>query len=179
MNGKELYEIGPDPGQVNDIADSSPEVVARLRGEYEHWWTDVTERFDEYLEIPIGAPEAKLVRLTSFDWNGGGPPNQRVIQDAPLVNGFWALEVERAGRYEITLRQQPPEAGFPIEGSRAKLKIAGIEEETAIEPGAASVSFDVMLSPGKTKLQTWFIASDGRERGAYYAYVDYKGGELT
>ena len=80
VGGEELYDIADDPGQERDLASEHPEIVAALRGEYEAWWEDVTQRFDEYLEIPVGADEANPVRLTSFDWYTGGPPNQRVMR---------------------------------------------------------------------------------------------------
>jgi hypothetical protein len=179
VNGKELYDIKVDPGQQSDIAGARPGIVGGLREEYERWWADVTERFDEYLEIPIGAAEANPVRLTSFDWLGGGPPNQRAIQEAPWegarANGPWAIEVVRAGHYQITLRQQPPEANFPIEGSRARLQIGEEEWEQPISKGATAITFNIALKPGKTKMQTWFHASGGKSRGACYAYVDYRG----
>ena len=110
VSGEELYDIRADPGQQDDVASEHPDTVDQLRERYAAWWADVTTRFDEYLEIPVGSDEANPVRLTSFDWYTGGPPNQRAIQAAPseghLVNGFWAIEVVQAGRYRITLRER-------------------------------------------------------------------------
>lgn len=125
VNGKELYDIKADPGQQHDITAEHSQVVAHMRCEYESWWADVTVRFGEYLEIPIGAEEAGSVRRTSFGWYTGGPPNQREIQRAPSEGprqeGFWAIEVIRAGQYRVPLRQQPREAGFAIDGTTAPL----------------------------------------------------------
>ncbi len=176
VNGTELYDIGADPGQSRDIAGSHPEVVKRLRGSYEQWWGDVTRRFDEYLEITVGSPPESPSRLTCFDWHGGlGPPNQEAIRKAPWTNGFWAIEVAQGGRYEVVLRQQPPEADFPIEGRTARLKIGEVDVSKPVPEKARAVPFAVVLPPGKTKMQTWFTAADGRSRGAYYAYLRYLG----
>ena len=177
VHGEELYDIEADPGQRNDIASEHPQVVARMRDEYEPWWADVTARFDEYLEIPVGAEEAKPVRVTSFDWYTGGPPNQREIQRAPSEGpwqeGFWAIEVVRAGQYEVTLRQQPPEAGFPIDGQTAQLQIGDRQFEKPIPDNSTGISFEIPLEPGKTTMRAWFSKPDGTRRGAYFAYVKH------
>ena len=57
VNKRELYDINADPGQQNDCAGENPEVVTRLREEYEAWWTDLSERFEEYCNIVIGSDE--------------------------------------------------------------------------------------------------------------------------
>ena len=54
VGGEELYDIDADPGQSVDVSDKHPDVVARLRNAYQAWWNDVTRRFDEFLEIPVG-----------------------------------------------------------------------------------------------------------------------------
>ncbi len=179
VNGKDLYDIEADPGQENDVAAAHPDVVARLRAEYEKWWADVSPRLEEYVEIPVGAEEANPARLTSFDWYTGGPPNQQAIRDAPWEgiwqNGFWAIEVVRGGRYQIELRQQPREADFPIDGQVAKIEIGNQSMEQPIPEGAAAVTFDITLEPGKTTMQTWFRDVERGSRGAYYAYFNYVG----
>jgi hypothetical protein len=176
VGGTELYDVDADPAQTRDVAGQHPEQVKRLRAAYEKWWADVTKRFDEYQEIVVGAEQESPSRLTCFDWYGGeGPPNQELIRKAPETNGFWALEVARAGRYEIALRQQPPEAAFPIEGDTARVKIGDVDVSQSIPKGAAAVAFQVKLPAGKTKLQTWLTAASGRSRGAYFAYVRYVG----
>ena len=50
-----LYNIIEDPSQQNDIAEQHPEMVKQYREVYEVWWTDVSERFDEYAGIIIGS----------------------------------------------------------------------------------------------------------------------------
>ena len=176
VGGNELYDIKADPSQRTDVAEQHPQVVSRLRGEYEDWWADVTERFDEYLEIPVGAEEANPVRLTSFDWYTGGPPNQRVIADAPeeghLVDGFWAIEVVRSGRYRFTLRERPAEADYPIQGRTANLQVGRHQADRPIPQGATSVAFEMDLDPGTTTLRASFAKQNGTERGAYFVYVE-------
>ena len=177
VNGRELYDMSVDPGQDDDVADDHPEVVASLRSRYEAWWDDVTARFDEYLEIPVGAEEANPVRLTSFDWYTGGPPNQRVMQEAPIegpwVDGFWAIEVMRSGRYRISLRERPPEANHPIDGDVAVLCVGDQELSRRIAGNATNVEFEVDLAKGKTTMSARFSRDGGSHRGAYFAYVEW------
>ena len=179
VNGSELYDMSVDPGQEDDIADHHPEVVDALRTQYEDWWADVTVRFDEYIEIPVGAEEADPVRLTSFDWYTGGPPNQRVMQEAPTegpwVDGFWAIEVMRSGRYRVTLRERPPEANYAIDGDTALLRVGGQEVSQRIAGDATSVEFKVDLHEGKTTMSARFSKAGGSHRGAYFAYVELLG----
>lgn len=179
VSGEELYDIAADPGQAGDLATEHPELVARLRGEYETWWEDVTDRFDEYLEIPVGAEEANPVRLTSFDWYTGGPPNQRVMQDppweGPWVDGFWAIEVVRSGRYRIRLRERPPVANFPINGTIAHISIGDLDLEQEIPRGATHCDFELDLKRGKVTMRAAFSKSPELRRGAYFAYVEWVG----
>lgn len=179
VSGEQLYDIADDPAQARDLASEHPEVVATLRGEYEAWWQDVTDRFDEYLEIPVGAEEANPVRLTSFDWYTGGPPNQRVMQDppweGPWVDGFWAIEVVRSGRYRIRLRERPPVANFPIEGTTAHLSVGDRHLEQELPPGATHCVFELDLKQGKNTMRAAFSKSPELRRGAYFAYVEWVG----
>jgi arylsulfatase A-like enzyme len=43
----ELYDISADPGETKDQAGAQPEVVARLRRQYEAWFDDVAARWSE------------------------------------------------------------------------------------------------------------------------------------
>jgi len=38
VNDVELYDLQADPGQATNVIDAHPDVVARLRAEYEAWW---------------------------------------------------------------------------------------------------------------------------------------------
>jgi len=182
VNGKELYDIQADPGQKKDIADKHCDVVAELRAAYDRWWSDISQRFDEYCEIVIGSDEQNPTRLMSHDWHCPNPPwSQGAVRNAAKANGFWAVQVARDGVYEFELRRWPKEldkpinAGIPggkaINAVRARLKIADVDTTMPIPSDAHSVAFRAQLKAGKTRLQTWFVDADGTSRGAYYVYV--------
>ena len=183
INGRELYDIRADRGQKNDISAERPEVVKSLREVYETWWGDVSQRVDEHCEIVIGSDKENPSRLTCHDWHGGDLPpwDQTHILKGTQANGFWAVEVARAGDYEFSLRRWPIEVDAPINApipggrairaSTARLTIGPIDQSQSIADGARQVTFRVRLEAGKMKLQTWLTADDGVSRGAYFVYV--------
>ncbi|MHC4691923.1 MAG: arylsulfatase [Planctomycetota bacterium] len=182
VNGKELYDIKADPGQVNNIADENPKVVEKLRDAYEKWWVDLSRGFDDYCETIIGSDKENPVRLMSHDWHTPKVPwHQGAVRSGMQANGFWAVEVARNGRYEVSLRRWPLEVDKPITAAvekgkainitQARLKIADVDVTKPVPKEAHDVTFRVQLKTGKTRLQTWFTDDKGASRGAYYVYV--------
>lgn len=43
----ELYRISEDPGETTDLAAEHPEIVHRMKKQYDAWFTDVTKRWSE------------------------------------------------------------------------------------------------------------------------------------
>jgi len=181
INGKELYDTKTDAGQKHDVANRYPEVVRKLRKDYEQWWADTSKRFDEYCQIIVGSDKENPSKLTSHDWHVHGPWNQEQIRQGRKQNSFWAVEVAQDGEYEISLRRWPAEVDAPItaaiEGGKAiaaktaRLKIADFDQTKPIAKGASAVNFRTRLKAGKTRLQSWLIDENGESRGAYYVYV--------
>ncbi|NQU21553.1 MAG: arylsulfatase, partial [Candidatus Nealsonbacteria bacterium] len=199
VDGKQLYDVKADPGQQRNIAAEQPEVVARLRAAYERWWSDVAQRHDETTEIPIGSDRENPVRLTCYHWNNA-TGNQRDMPwgQAHIVaglhhNGYWPIRVEQAGTYRFTLRRWPREAALaindtsdadppekpaylrqapPLIATRARLKIEDFDATLPVETNAKEVTFTAKLSPGSTRLRTWFSDKQGNARGAYYVWVE-------
>jgi hypothetical protein len=183
IDGKELYDLPADPGQESDVAAKHPEVVHNLREFYENWWRDVSsgpmsQGFDKYVSIPIGAKEANPASLNCMDWHteiSQIPWSQSNIAGNPDVesNGFWAIEATRAGRYEFTLRSRP--AGIPsvLKAGTARLKIGAVEAASDFPAGTDGARIVVQLPVGEGKLQTW-IKEEGRgERGAFFVDVKF------
>ncbi len=186
INGRELYDMVDDPSQVRNLAAEKPEVVDRLRFAYEEWYKDVSQRFDEYCPISLGAAEQDPTLLTSHDWHGPGADlawYQGQLLRRPAANGFWAVKIERAGRYRFTLRERPAAADFALKRGVARLQLGTLTQTRAIGPGATGVSFELHLKPDETRLQTWLIEQGpgGRpaSRGAYYVEVEYLGGDTA
>ena len=99
IDGKELYDMSADSGQAKDVAEQYPEVVQRLRSDYEAFWSDVSSEHDLTSHSIIGSNEAPVVTLTSHDWLVENIPwyQPHVMQGAFAKPGHWAVEVAEAG----------------------------------------------------------------------------------
>ncbi len=192
INGTELYDIDADPGQTNNVADRYPDVVRRLRHNYDNWWESVSERFDEYCPIVLGTPEENPSRLICHDWHGielpgpvrgeANPPwNQPHILRGMKANGFWTVDISRSGTYEISLRRWPDEVDAPVAGAipggealpivRARLKIGSVDKTIPVWEKDKAAVFTVRLEKGPAEMKTWFSDITGDSFGAYYVYV--------
>lgn len=189
----ELFDMRSDAGQQNNVAGEHPDVVEKLKREYDAWWKMTSQRADEYVRVVLGGPQRR-VRLTCHDWHGEGAEaawNQRGIRNAPVANGFWAVEVARAGNYRIELRRWPEEVDLPvnapyrdakpnrekaagkaIQATKARLRIGAVDESTPVAAADKAAVFRVRLPKGPAKLETWFYEESGVERGAYFVYVE-------
>lgn len=174
INGKYLYNLGTDRAQKHDVSKKHPKVVKELRKTYEQWWESVSTRFDEYVRIPIGTDAAPDVLLTCHDWHateGEVPWNQGKIKADFSSNGFWALDVNQAGKYEVTLRVRPASVKYEFSAGEAKLKVGDIEQAVDVEQGQSAITLSLDLPAGPTRLQTWVPNGDKKARGAYYVDV--------
>ncbi|MFN0100871.1 MAG: arylsulfatase [Bryobacteraceae bacterium] len=189
----ELFDMRADPGQRNDVAARNPDIVTRLRRDYEDWWTLVSTRAGEYARIILGDPKENPARLTAHDWHGEGALktwNQKSILQGPDANGFWAVDT-RAGHYTFELRRWPKELDLPLGAAykhaadnrettpgraipgihKARIRIGAIDKTIEVDPAAHAAVFTIDLPAGPAELQTWLISSDGSERGAYFLYT--------
>ena len=174
LSGKELYDIEADPAQRKDVAADHPEVVAQLRALYEPYWESVLPGMRP-VRIDIGNPVENPVSLCSQDWymaSGNPPWNFRLIGKLPRVTAPWMVDVKRKGRYRLTLRQFPARANKPVMAVRAKVQIAGMEKECAVEPGSTGVVFEMNLPAGETELVTYLYDEKGEAGGAYFTEVE-------
>ncbi len=209
VNRTALYDIQADSGQRQDVARQHPEVVATLQQAYERWWADIAARFGEYNHTLVGTEKENPVRLTCHDWHGielpgqaallekgaevNPPWHQRQVREAVAANGFWAIEIARAGTYEISLQRWPTEAEValtaalpptePVPGgnslpegeslpiTQARLQVGDTEKVKEVTGNEPSVTFQLYLSKGKTQLKTWFASKESPTRGAYYVII--------
>ena len=174
VNGKELYDLQADPAQTRNAAAEHPDVVKELTESYNGWWESLSTRFGEYCRIVLGNDADNPTRLSSHDWHTPNVPwHQGAVRNTKsYLNGPWAVEIERAGRYEFTLCQMAAEAKFPIQADQARVKIGDVEKTAPVPQGAAGVTITLGLEPGKAMLQTWLTdTKKNKSRGAYYVYV--------
>ena len=156
----ELYDYAADPLEMKNLAADKPEVVARLRRDYEAWFKDVTSARDYTVppRIHLGAPEQKEVLLTRQDWRGQG------ASWTPKGVGHWFVDVRRAGNYEITLRftktSQPAIARFTLGSAKLQQEVA-VGQTNALLPklhlpkGPATV--EAVLESGSSQVGMQYV----------------------
>ena len=174
IDGKELYDIKADPGQKSDLAADHPDVVERLRADYEKWWTSLEPALKNTVRYVIGGAENPMT-LSSHDWLMPGVKqaawHQTHIKRGDLINGPWAVDVKQEGIYEITLHRWAPYLETAMKATEARLTIGGLDEQILLDPQATGATFRVKLDAGPASLQTWLTRADGRQHGAYYTHV--------
>ena len=176
VNGAELYDVERDRAQTHDVAADCPRVLSALRHDYDAFWDDMQDSFALVVSIPVGTQRENPVLLSARDWHptaGRVPWKQSWIDDPAFdANGFWMIDVARAGRYRVELRTHPREADQPMKAKQARLIIGDKRWSADISADDSGVSFDVELDAGPTALSAFISEAPGpRERGAYYVYV--------
>lgn len=192
--GLELFDITRDLGQKQNVAAQNPDVVKALSEEYDAWWARISPANDRVVRIVIGDPHDNPTVLDAMDWHS--PDSERIWQqkqvlEGPAVNGNWAIDVARAGKYRFELRRWPREVneainatyhnppnnkeqtpGVSIGATAANIEIAGQRQSHPVPDDAKFVAFTLTLPQGPTELRTALACQDGHERGAYYVYVE-------
>ncbi|TWU58591.1 Arylsulfatase precursor [Rubripirellula tenax] len=173
INQDELYDMKADPAQQHNVAAQHPEIVSRLMKHYSPFWDAVSPRMTP-VRIDVGNPVENPTVLCSQDWympSGNPPWNFGSIRKLPKTTGPWKIDVKTAGRYRLTLRQLPKEAGAEIKAVRATLVIAGRELTKEVVEGSTEVIFDIDLPAGPTDLVTYLYDENDRAGGAYFTEV--------
>lgn len=196
--GDELYDIKTDPGQRNDIAAEFPEVSESLRQEYESWWESISEKGNENCAFVVNPSKQRTVQIDSQNLLGANVAyNQRHVRMGMLIPDSWTfIDVEKAGRYRISLRRWPREADarihgivpdlqlhpsthamkkFPINAlkvTKAQLMIGDVSETKNVRPSDKEVVFEVDLPEGEQRIQTRFTMENGERTAAYFTYIE-------
>lgn len=172
-NGEKLYDITSDPRMIRDIAGDHPDVVAKLRAEYESYWSDLPDQRETLSRHVLGDSECDEVTLNAMDWYRGDKPwhsgafkNRR--------NGAWPVRIVRDGTYIFECRHYPREADLPAEANHARLRVGYTTVEKKFDKSATHVLFEVELTAGEYDLETFMSNDDETPRGALFIYVSYK-----
>jgi len=196
INGRELYDLKTDPGQMKDVAEKNPEVVKKMTQHYDKWWAGVEKLVDDFSPISIGSAKQNPVVLTAAEWANQYLDNVNDLRAGAKRNGPWHVLVEQEGEYEVALRRWPKEAeaairagvpafkgvdgglpaGKPLPVAKARLAIAALDETKSVHGNEKEIVFTVTLKAGvRMQMQSWFYDADGNElSGAYFAYVQRK-----
>jgi arylsulfatase A-like enzyme len=175
INGKELYDMEIDPSQRTDIAEANPEIVKKLRTEYDIWWESLQPAFNQNARIPIGDEHENPTLLNCHDWHNEEPLyvwNQDTIRARKHKNGFWTIDVVQDGEYEFTCRTYPKQEDTRMNVSKVRLKIGDNEIEKNCYTGSSEVKLKTHLKKGETTAESWFYEKDGNNFGVPFIYVE-------
>ena len=201
LEDRELYDLASDPLQQKNVIDQYPEVVAKMRQQLYSWWDGVKHLANEEQRIIVGSKYENPSKLSATEWLDVFVDQQGQIRRGVLKNGYWLIDVARAGEYEIELRRWPKETDGTINGTlpdgsgtalpinQAMLFMSGhnhlrIAEKKAyqfegltkrVNPKDKGVTFTMNLKKGPTALHTWFKGKNELMLSAYYVYVNRKG----
>ena len=116
-------------------------------------------------------------------------------------NGYWEIDIVRAGAYTFDLRRWPREANLGlndgIEGTpqvdfgemtyevrhtggkalpitAAELEVGGQYQSQQVKKGQLSAKFTMQLEAGSTILRTRLYNDEGFGLGAYYVYIKFE-----
>jgi len=199
LEDRELYNLETDPLQKKNVIGDHPEVLKKMRGHLDRWWTEVGPKANEPQRVIIGSDHENPSMLTACEWLDVFVDQQGQIRRGTRKSGYWLLDVAQDGEYEFELRRWPREFDRGIdEGStddgRGALPINqaslfindydhlsigekrpyGFEGVTKpVRQGDRSVKFSLSLKKGPMALHTWFRGQD-IILSAYYVYVTRK-----
>ena len=84
-----------------------------------------------------------------YDWH------QSQIEHGELVNGAWAVNVEQAGTFEISLYRWAPTLDKAMNMTAARLVIGGIDESLSLSADATSAVFAYDIDWAKIDVATF------------------------
>ena len=195
FENRKLFNLESDPMQTTDIMDQHPDVVLKMRAYLNDWWDSVKDIANEPQRIIIGSAHENPIMLTACDWMDVFVDQQRQVKGGTEKNGYWLLDVERDGTYEIELRRWPRELDRPLSEPEMEERTIPLEQarlfintvlhqddyrpysyegaKIALNPEDKSAIFKVDLKKGPIALHTWFDKPGWYNTafGAYYVYV--------
>ena len=129
------------------MASQKPDIVAKLKAEYETWFADVTKKGFDPPRIQFGTPHESPTRLTRQDWRG--PRNTDWTGNTGL--GYWLVTLPRGGTFDVAVRL----AGVK-DGSTAHFRLGGVSAAEQVAAGTTGHTFHGLTLPaGDAKLEAW------------------------
>ncbi|HBE70463.1 MAG TPA: hypothetical protein DDW52_20125, partial [Planctomycetaceae bacterium] len=174
VSGGRLYNVRHDSLMKENLAPQHPARIARLNSAYEKFWRSLPPEEELVQRHVLGAPAAPSTLLCAMDWlEGGSPWNSGALRDGFRGQGAWAVRVEQAGRYRMTLCRAMKETPLPL-GASQGIVIVGDATASALIPADSSLCvIEIDLEAGEAMLQTQ-LSDSGSEQtwGANFVYVD-------
>ncbi len=115
LNNTALYEIKIDPAQNENVIKDHPEVVAKLRQEFDAYWTKVSPGDRDRAVFIVGDERDPETFLSASDWYLPQVPwNHSMVAAGPAHCGDWQIRAAHTGSYRFEVRRWPREADAPL-----------------------------------------------------------------
>ncbi|MCB1122997.1 MAG: arylsulfatase, partial [Verrucomicrobiae bacterium] len=117
VNNEELYDMEKDPGQQENLIQEHPQIVERLRQDFEAYWHHVSPGDRDRVVHVVGHPDDPETFLSSSDWYAPRVPwNHAHTSMGQTIQGTWHIRTHEAGMYRFEVRRWPKEVETPIAG---------------------------------------------------------------
>jgi arylsulfatase A-like enzyme len=191
----ELYDLSKDPGQAQNIADSNPEVLKKMRDYYEQWWSVTMPEAGKIVPVIVGSEKENPVEINSNEWLAESVNTQWAVAQGlgNATGGEWRLLAEKKGKYLIELSRWPfhlnraltaigpatavggttlqQGKSLPIDAGTVSLNNVVVSTVKS-KPDATKISVEINMEAGENTLQAWFKDKDGKDIcGAYYVNI--------
>ena len=157
----ELYNLADDPGETKNLIEQESRTASQLKALYEDWFADVSStRKDNYAppRIVLGSEHDPVGILTRQDWRNG--------TWAPNANGYWLVDVESAGTYDIKLVFDAAKENETVKVEFGK----AVLESNSAAGSETTVIRKAQLVSGPQKVQASLLAGS-QSRGPYQIIV--------
>lgn len=160
----ELYDIASDPYETRNVAADHPEIVTRLKGNYDRWFDDVcATRGFAPPRIVLGADAENPSTLTRQDWRGNE------AGWTPQSIGHWEVEFANPGKYRFELL-----LGEPLTG-----RVVTLADDREIASAMVAGEKQALLGPlelpaGPARLK-FVLEGANSERGPHQVVVERVG----
>ncbi len=158
----ELYDMVSDPLEFKNVVKQHPDVVARMKAEYEAWFRDVSStRGYAPPRIVLGSTHENPSTLSRQDWRG-----PKAGWGAKSL-GYWEVSVDRPGTYEVTLLFAPA----PMPGV-AQFTLNGVSLQAPVAAGASEIKLPSSTWPAGPGRLEGSIERNGTVAGVQYVEVN-------
>lgn len=153
VGNSELFDIKSDPGQKKNVIADHPDVVAKLRKDFDAYWANVTPGDRDHAECIVGDDHDPETFLSSSDWYLPNPPWNHVscAAGSPAA-GSWHIRAASAGTYQFEVRRWPREADAELAGVPAIQKSVDAWDTQGSKP-------DLLYGNEHTKFKKLPVAS--------------------
>ena len=167
-----LYNVADDPHQDRNVGEQHPDVAKAMEEHYDAWHIEARRLFDIPRWIKAGTLQQNPMMLYAQDWVGDYCDNRGGLTMGTAV-GYWNVDIEADGVYELELRRWPAESKLPLnagygsdfrQGQRgqrpvaaANLQIAGENYTLDSKSDDTHVTFRVKLKTGRQQLRTHLL----------------------